>query len=287
MRCSVRGLDYLIRIWGPDSGPTVVLLHGILDTSSTFQFLVDSLNGEWRVLAPDWRGHGQTERPANNGWFHDYLADLDVLLDTYLPNQTVNLVGHSLGGNLASVYAGVRPSRVRRMISVDAFAMIESPAENFPNRLYGWLESGRSARRIKVYPSIETMAERLCGANHRLAWSKALYLANVSSQRLPDGNYTWLFDLARQRSVQTIRHLEEWFACWRCITAPSLWIGASEPLPRTARTDPQTIARVLQQIGPDRVVYVANTGHHIQHDAPRELAGIIEDFLNRDCPGQH
>jgi pimeloyl-ACP methyl ester carboxylesterase len=282
VRCPIRGLDYSIRVWGPDSAPAVVLLHGILDTSATFQFLVDAFRKEWRILAPDWRGHGRTQRPRENGWFHEYVADLDALLEAFLPDQAVNLVGHSLGGNIASVYAGISPSRVRRLVSIDAFGMIDSPASNVPKRLQVWLESARHESRPRQYASIEQMAERLCRSNARLAWDKALYLAEASSSPSPDGNRTWLFDVARPRSVQSLCRLDDWFACWREISAPALWVGASEPLPGSARSHPDAFERIRQQIGEDRIVYIANTGHHIQHDASTELARIVEDFIDRD-----
>ena len=281
-RHAIRGLDYSIRIWGPESAPTIVLLHGILDTSATFQFFVDALRNEWRILAPDWRGHGHTARPESNGWFHDYLADLDRILDVYLPNQPVNLVGHSLGGNVANVFCGLRPARVRRMVSIDAFGMLDRPAASFPQRLIDWLDGGRPGQRLKTYSSLEAMVDRLCLANPRLTRDKALYLANESSRRLADGSITWQFDVHRQRSVQTLSSLDEWFACWRRISCPALWIAASEPRSNSLRTDAATFARVLEEIGADRFVYIENTGHHVQHDAPQALAEIVEDFLNRD-----
>src|ERR1700743_1926912 len=80
-RVQVRGADYLVRLWGPGSAPPLVLLHGARSTSATFQFLVDAFKMDWRVIAPDWRGHGHTHSLSSNGaWFHEYLADLDALL---------------------------------------------------------------------------------------------------------------------------------------------------------------------------------------------------------------
>jgi pimeloyl-ACP methyl ester carboxylesterase len=109
-----------------------------------------------------------------------------------------------------------------------------------------------------------------------------MFLADAASRPLPGGGRTWLFDVARRRSVQTLCRLEEWLYCWREITAPSLWIGASEPSPGSVRAHPEEFARVSEQIGSDRIVYIANTGHHIQHDAPLQLAAIVEDFLERE-----
>ena len=93
--------------------PKLLLLHGWMDMSASFQFLVDALRGDWSVLAPDWRGFG--ESAWSSGYlFAEYLGDLEALLDRYAPGEPANLVGHSLGGNVACIYAGARPDRVRR-----------------------------------------------------------------------------------------------------------------------------------------------------------------------------
>ncbi|MFX7140344.1 alpha/beta fold hydrolase, partial [Acinetobacter baumannii] len=85
-----------------------------MDMSASFQFMVDALQAEWHVIAPDWRGFGLTERaPAQSYWFPDYLADLDAILDHYAGEEAINLLGHSIGGNVVSLYAGVRPQRIK------------------------------------------------------------------------------------------------------------------------------------------------------------------------------
>jgi len=75
----VRGLSYHVRTWGEAGAPKLFLLHGWMDVSASFQFLVDALAGQWHVLAPDWRGFGPSETPQDGYWFPDYVADLDAL----------------------------------------------------------------------------------------------------------------------------------------------------------------------------------------------------------------
>ena len=114
----LRHMRYHLRHWGqPQAGVApLVLVHGWMDVSASFQFVVDALQAERWIIAPDWRGYGLTEGPpTDNYWFPDYLADLDALLDHYALGQSVDLVGHSMGGNVAMMYAGVRPERIRRL----------------------------------------------------------------------------------------------------------------------------------------------------------------------------
>src|SRR5678815_172926 len=100
----VRGLRYHVRHWASRGAPKVVLLHGWMDVSASFQFLVDELRGDWDVYAPDWRGYGLTDWGKSDCyWFPDYIADLDFLLQQIEPEPVI-LVGHSLGGNVATIY---------------------------------------------------------------------------------------------------------------------------------------------------------------------------------------
>lgn len=281
--CDVRGLKYAVRIWGADSAPAFMLLHGTRDSSPTFQFLVDALRGSWRIVSPDWRGHGQTESAHRGQWFHDYLADLDVLVQALFPDGPLSLVGHSLGGNVASIYAGLKPEKVKRMVSIDGFGMIPIEPADFRNLLSHWID-GRRIPKSKRYASVSEMADKLIAANRRLTRDKALFLAGSMSRALDDGGFTWQFDLVDRRSMPTMRALEEWAACWRCISADRLWVTASDPRPGTVASDPKAFAWVVEQIGENSLVRLPETGHNVHHDSPAALAAIIEPFLRGERP---
>jgi pimeloyl-ACP methyl ester carboxylesterase len=141
---ALRGLRYHVNRWGDASlvrpgRPPLVLLHGWMDVGASFQFVVDALaeaeGFERLVWAPDWRGFGRTETPpVDSYWFPDYLADLDALLDRLQPTGAVDLLGHSMGGNIAMTYAGVRAPRVRRLVNLEGFGMPETQPEQAPRR---------------------------------------------------------------------------------------------------------------------------------------------------------
>ncbi len=260
-----------------------MLLHGVRDSSPTFQFLVDALKGSWRVVAPDWRGHGRTESAYQAQWFHDYLADLEVLVQRFFPEEPLSLVGHSLGGNVGSVYAGLRPEKIKRMVSIDGFGMIPMKPADFRDVLSKWID-GRRKPKPKRYASVGEMADKLLSANRRLSRDKALFLAGSMSRPLEDGGLTWQYDLVDRRSTPTIRMLEEWAACWRQINAESLWITASDPRPGTVASDPQSFSWVVRQIGKGSLIRLPETGHNVHHDSPVALAAIIEAFLRDKQP---
>jgi len=267
-----------VRTWGSPDATPLIFLHGIRDASITFQFVVDALQNEWFIIAPDWRGHGGSGLTAYQPWFHDYLADLDALLDTVLPDQAVRLVGHSLGGNVASVYAGIFPPRVSHLVSIDAFALPRPARGEIATRLHDWLQVSRSPPPSRRYRSIDEMARRLQLANARLPLDKALFLAASSSREVP-GGFSWLSNELEPRSMPTLRALDDWLACWKGITARKLWISASDIRPKSMASDPEGFAVVLNHIGRESVVQVPNTGHNIHHDAPKQLAHLIESFM--------
>ena len=123
---AIRDIAYHIRIWGEPDAPKLFMLHGWMDVGASFQFLVDALERDWCVIAPDWRGFGRSAWCADGYWFADYIADLEALLAHFAPNEPARLVGHSLGGNVVNLYAGIRPESVAKVVSLDGFGI---PAE--------------------------------------------------------------------------------------------------------------------------------------------------------------
>jgi len=130
----VRGVDYTVTEWGDEHAPLMVFLHGFADCGATFQFVVDAFQDDWHVVAPDWRGCGDTRVDTTAFWFPDYLADLDRLLDHYSANAPACLVGHSMGGNIAGLYAGAFPERVARLINLEGFGLQDSSPDDAPSR---------------------------------------------------------------------------------------------------------------------------------------------------------
>jgi len=157
----LRGLRYHVRHWRGEPARRMFLLHGWMDVSASFQFLVDELAPDWDVYAPDWRGYGLTSwSGADSYWFPDYIADLDQLLDRIQSDAPVNLVGHSLGGNVAALYAGIRPERIARFVNLEGFGMPATRVEQAPKRYARWMEELRVEPRLRSYQSYAALADR-------------------------------------------------------------------------------------------------------------------------------
>lgn len=276
-----RGRRLALRRWGPAGAPPLVLLHGWMDVSASFQFLVDALAREWSVLAPDWRGCGLSQ--GNGGatyWFADYLGDLDALLAHHFPGQAVPLVGHSMGGNVACLYAGLRPGRVSQLISLEGFGIGDMAPELAPERLQAWLDSLPQAPRLHRYPDRAALAARLCRDNPRLPVSRAAFLAEHLGQDVADGGVVWAADARHKTAGPLLYRLEEAKACWRRVQAPTLWVRGGETsfLERFQISEEDYRAR-LACFADGAEALLPEAGHMLHHDCPESLAALVESFL--------
>jgi pimeloyl-ACP methyl ester carboxylesterase len=276
----VRGLRYHVRRWGHSHAPKLFLLHGWMDVSASFQFLVDALAGEWCILAPDWRGFGESAWSAESYLFAHYLADLEVLLDHYSPGEAANLVGHSLGGNVACIYAGVRPARVRRVVSLEGFGIQRTQAVEAPERYGRWLDEQRDPPRLSAYPSLERVAWRLKKNNPRLTDERAAYLARHWSRHADDGVVVLKADPRHKMKSPVLYRLEEAMACWRRVRAPVLWIeGGVSPIRGWLQEDEAGFAARKREFPDLRHAVVPGAGHMLHHDAPEAIARLVEAFV--------
>jgi pimeloyl-ACP methyl ester carboxylesterase len=279
----IRGLRYHVRRWPASSSstgaPKMVLLHGWMDVSASFQFLVDALQRDWDVYAPDWRGYGQTDwAKSDSYWFPDYIADLDFLLER-IETRPVNLVGHSLGGNVASLYAGVKPARVAKLVNLEGFGMQATRAEQAPKRYARWLEELRDPSRLRPYASFAALADRLQQGNPRLSREKAEFLARHWGREEGAG-VALRGDPAHKVVNPVLYRYEEVRACWQQVAAPVLWIDAdgSETLQRLG-LDPAQHAERRAAFRNLEYATVENAGHMLHHDQPAAVARLIEGFL--------
>jgi pimeloyl-ACP methyl ester carboxylesterase len=252
-----------------------------MDVSASFQFLVDALTADWDVHAPDWRGYGLSEWGRSDCyWFPDYIADLDALLERISPQAPVNLVGHSLGGNVAALYAGVRPARVARFVNLEGFGMPASRGESAPRRYARWMDELARPPSWRHYESYESLADRLQKNNPRLRRDRAEFLARHWGEEAQGGGVRLRSDPAHKIVNATLYRLDEARACWAQATAPVLWVEAAESETRTRmRLSPEELAERRHAFRDLRHEIVPDAGHMLHHDQPERVAALIEAFL--------
>jgi pimeloyl-ACP methyl ester carboxylesterase len=281
---TVRGLRYHVRHWGNEDAPKLFMLHGWMDVSASFQFVVDCLQRDWHVIAPDWRGFGLTANSgSDNYWFPDYVGDLDAILDHYSPDAPVNLLGHSMGGNVVCIYAGVRPARIRKLVNLEGFGLPATRPEQAPGRLANWLDELRKPPQLRAYATQADVAVRLQKTNPRLTDERAAFLSSHWAAQNEKGEWEILGDPAHRMGTPTLYRVDEVLACWQAITAPVLWVEADDTNAwrwmgpkETARGE---IDRRIGFIPNVTTAQIADAGHMLPHDQPQALAALIEQFL--------
>ena len=274
----IRGIGYQVSEWGDSSLPLLVLLHGWNDTGSSFQFFVDALQRDWFVIAPDWRGFGESRCRAQSYWFPDYIADLDVLLNIYTPEDPARLVGHSMGANVGGLYAGVFPKRVAAFVNIEGFGLPESDPSNAPAHYRRWIETSRETQAYATYPDFAQLAGRIRKRSPRMSEDKARFVARLWAAAEDDGTVVLRADPAHRLPNAVQYRRAEARACWEKITAPVLVVKGAES---------DFFARAEKHAGPNEIdaftaaesIDIPDAGHMVHFEQPAALAAAIEAFM--------
>jgi pimeloyl-ACP methyl ester carboxylesterase len=279
----VRGLDMHITRWGPTPSvgeSPVCMLHGFLDAGGTFQFLVDAFKKDWPVLAVDWRGFGLSQWAPDGYLFHDYIADLDELLDQVSPFAPARLLGHSMGGNIACLYAGVRPERVRCIANLEGFGLPRTSPKEAPSRMRQWLEQIRKPTAERGYNSFEQLAAVLRFRNSRFSPAVAAFVAQVWGTTDEDGRVRLAADPRHHWVTPLVYRREDAEATWDEIRAPMLML-LGEHSDYLRRLGEEGSLAGLQRNFPDaEIATVPGTGHMLHIERPDLVAPLVEKFLD-------
>ena len=307
----IRNLLYHVQVWGePSADKTpLVMVHGWMDVAASYQFVVDAFAQDHYIIAPDWRGYGKTASSAgpppgadgppgaqrsvatvsggvDNFWFPDYMADLDFLLDHYSPARAVNLVGHSMGGNVVMLYAGVRPERVRRLINLEGFGMPATTPDMAPARYAKWMDELKKLHRgeldMRTYDSVDGVARRLMRTNPRLGQDKADWLAQQWAQRDAHGKWSIQGQPAHKVISAHLYQAEEVLALYRRLNMPVLAVEASDnslDLWWKGKFTLDQYHERIKSVPNVEIALINDAGHMMHHDQPEVLAEMIERFI--------
>jgi pimeloyl-ACP methyl ester carboxylesterase len=266
---TLRGLHFGALEWGTPEGIPTVFLHGFLDHAGSWEGVARHLGG-WR-LGLDLRGHGRTAwvGPGQTYHFSEYIADLDALVDQL--GGRVRLVGHSMGGTLASIYAGARPDRVERLAVVDGIGLADG-GSGARTRMIEFLDG---VTRMRVQRPMATIDEAVARLRH--AWgvdaATALVLATRGT-RAEQGGLVWAYD-PRHRGRSAVPYRQDQHLLFlAAITCPVLSVH-----PERSLFAPEDVTRLESAIPHLRVAHISGSGHMVQLNAPRELAGHLAHFL--------
>ncbi len=272
--------------WGPASDDPVLLLHGWMDCGAAFQMLVDQLPGDWPLLAVDWQGHGRSSRRAGRYWFADRLAELDALREAFYPGRAARVIGHSLGGTIAMMHAGLRPECTRWLVNIEGFGLPARGGEAAAGQVRDWLAQLRKGVQPRRYRDAAQLAGALRLRNPRLPEAHALFLASAWTRTLDDGRLEILSDPVTELHSPLRFTRAEVEACWAGLRAPVLLLdgGESDYMQRVGGA--AQLAAWLRDLPSMRSVTIPACGHLLPHERPAEVAAQVVGFAGRDGEGQ-
>jgi pimeloyl-ACP methyl ester carboxylesterase len=274
----VRGLRFQLYHWQGRRSAPVLMVHGWGDSGATFQFVADQLPEELTLVAFDARGFGRTDWPQDGYWFPDYLADLDAIIDQLAPHDPVDLLGHSMGGNVAMLYAGVRPQRVRRLMNLEGFGLRRSEPGDAPERYREWLDEVKHGSRFATYASFEQLATVLARRNPRTCAEHLHFIARAWGQQGEDGMVRLRADPRHKHVNPVLYQREQAEACWQRITAPmQLVLGEESALVKQLGTEFEDTA-LHQKLAGTAMARIPG-GHMLHHEVPAAVAELMMRFF--------
>lgn len=262
--------------WGNDAAPPLLLVHGIHDHCHSWDAMAQSLRSHYHVLALDLRGHGDSAWTQGSPYSYlEYVQDLAQLV-RQRQLAPLTLVSHSLGGTIASMYAGAFPEAVSRLVVIEGVGLYPRPEEPPQARLRQWVDAnyalaGRQPRR---YPTLEDAYRRMQDTNPHLSPAQARHLTIHGASQNEDGTYTWKFDNYTRKPRPYDIPNEDIAALWRCIECPVLIVNSRHGYPHRIGQD--GTATHFQQA---TLRQVEDAGHWPHHDQLAECVGLIGDFL--------
>ena len=225
-KIKINGLNHQFYFWGSPRKPKLFFFHGWLDGAASFEWVCEYLEKDFYCIGVDLRGYGRSEwsKSPLGYFFYEYVADLKKLTDIYSPRNSLNILGHSFGGAVASIFAGTYPNRVKNFINLEGFTFRANQASSAPEKLIHWLDSFSTHPQFRVFKTQTDFAERLQKNNPRLSREKALFLAKYLVKKVR-GGYQMSADPLHKLSEPYLFDKQVLYAFWNNIKARCLLVS--------------------------------------------------------------
>lgn len=271
---TIRGLKICLCTWGPEEGPLVLCLHGILEQGAAWSEVAIRLAQKgYRVIAPDLRGHGRSDRVGKGGSYNlvDFLGDIDAIVEN-LAGRAFILVGHSLGSVLGAIFATIRPQRIKNIVLVETILPTASEDDDPTTTLANQLDYMAAPPEHPVFPNVEAAAERLHKATPAISPALAMMLAERITEPYA-GGVRWRWEpLLRTRAGISLNGIgrSRYLKLLKKIKVPiTLVYGDKSNFNRIEDLNGQ------QEAMPNATRVVVSGGHNLPLEAPSALAKII------------
>jgi pimeloyl-ACP methyl ester carboxylesterase len=270
-----QGLRLHYADWGNGTAPPIILLHGGRDHGRSWDLIARALQPYFHVMAPDLRGHGDSEWARGSSYgLSDHVYDLTHLVGA---GREAVLVGHSFGGMIALAFAGSFPERVSRLAVLDGAFLPTAPSASIDARMAEWVAQldRVSTSQPHRFRNLEEAAKRMSAHNERLTSEQALHLAHHAVRQNADGSFCWKYDPYQRVRAPYRLSPDDYVELWSRITCPILLLCGSESF----IPDPGK-AGILDHFKQADQEIIAGAGHWLHHDQPRDVLAALRLFLD-------
>lgn len=267
--------------WGNENAPAMLLIHGGRDHCRNWDWIAERLRGRYHIVAPDLRGHGDSEWAVGGSYNElNYVYDI-VQLVHQKRMAPVTILAHSLGGSIALLYSGVYPETVAKVIAIEGLGpspdmhqrMRQTPVEQ---RVRSTFEMRRQSagRTPRKYATLDDALARMKSENTHLNDEQARHLTLHGAIQNEDGTYSWKFDNSVRMGGPAGLSIEDQHHVWSCITAPVLLVRGTE----SWASDPVADGRI-KHFKNAKLANIEGAGHWSHHDQLETFMGHLEGFL--------
>ena len=266
--------------WGNRDAPTLVMMHGGRDHCRSWDWLAKELRDDWHVVAPDLRGHGDSDRSPDGDYSTPvFMYDFAQFLFQF--DGPVTIIAHSFGANMATRFAGLYPDKVQKLVNIEGlFLTVPMPDAKGDNEaaniIRNWIDQKRkaSSRAPSRFQTFEETFERMQSANEHLSEEQARHLAYHGATRDEDGLWRWKFDDGVHIVAPIDLLREEIKKLWTMITCPVLFLWGAE-----SWIAPPTEDGSIDCFQNATLEIFENAGHWVHHDRFDDVVKSIKAFL--------
>ena len=263
--------------WGNPDAPPLILQHGGRDHCRSWDWVAHELRHDWHVIAPDLRGHGDSDwSPEGNYSMDAFVYDFAQLVHT-LGHDQVTIISHSLGGNIATRFTGLYPEKVHKLVNIEGLGPVPSDEpDEAAVRLRQWIADKRAAagRAPRRYSTLREAYQRMKTENSFLSDEQARHLTTHGATRNEDGTWSWKFDNYLNVWNTTDMSFSEKAKLWRAITCPVLLLWGLDSFAESPANDGR-----LDNFANGTLKEYENAGHWLHHDQFARFMADVRAFL--------